>query len=795
MNYLTTLLCRARTARSFLLSLNGLCGLLCLLGSGLAAGEPWKPAEATILTRWAEQVTPDNAWREYPRPQMVREGWMCLNGLWDFTIVGEDGEWKAGRVENAKFDPLLKGVPERPSRWEHKILVPFSPETPLSGVGRNVRPNQVLWYRRAFTVPRDWQGKRVLLHFEAVDWHAIVLLNGKKVGENKGGYVSFTCDLSDALKISGEQELVVVAWDPTNMGDQSVGKQSLPEHRRGFRYTPNSGIWQSVWLEPVPERAHVHSVKIVPNVDARSLDVVADAAGDKSGLTVRVVANRDGTDASGRPGRRIRMKLNELYGLWSPENPQLHDLTVELRRGDDVIDSVSSYFSLRKIDIASDAAGVNRIRLNGKVLFQFGPLDQGYWPDGAMTPPCDEAARYDVQYLRDIGCNMVRVHVTVHPRRWYYHCDTLGLLVWQDFVCTRKFEAKITPASAAQFELERRRMMDRLGNHPSIVMWILFNEGWGQYDTERLTEWAMKYDPSRLVTCASGWTDYPVGHVYDNHDYSFNVSPAHGLNFPDRAALCGECGGVNVLLPGHLWHKDQTQQIRLNPAGDGGRENYSSVAQWETRYRPWLTNLRLMQPLGLNAAVYTQMTDVEHEFNGWLTYDREVSKFPAGRLGAWHRKLYEPIQTKPVFEVSGGAVRYFRGNVPNSWASADFDDLGWKPLGSSSPGRLRPLVTPAASRGPLHLRGRFTLDAVPEKLALHTVGTGQWNLYLNGEQVMSITNSDRAGFTPYSTVLLPQTALDQLRKGENIVGLKLMSGGRNRPQPALCDFGLLAVLE
>ena len=751
-----------------------------------------EPDAFDLMTRWGEQVTPENAWREYPRPQLKRDNWLSLNGLWDFAIVGDEGRWTTGRVENATFDPLVGELPPQPGDWAHKILVPFSPETQLSGVVKSVRPNQVMWYRRSFKVPDDWSGQRVSLHFEAVDWHAVVLVNGAKVGDNRGGYVPFTCDLTDALKGEGEQELVVVAWDPTNMGDQTVGKQALPELRRGFRYNPNSGIWQSVWLEPVPLAAHIRGLKITPVAGQRAIDVGIELEGTTKDLSLRVIAERDGTAVAGKPGEALRVNLGDSYGQWSPESPVLHELSVELLRGNAVVDRTGSYFALRSVDIAADEQGLNRVRLNGRPIFQFGPLDQGYWPDGALTPPSEEAVRYDLEYLKKIGCNMVRVHIKVHPRRWYYEADRLGLLVWQDFVCTRKFDANITAASADQWELEQRRMMDHLHNHPSVVFWIVFNEGWGQYDTERLTAWAKAYDPSRLVTCASGWTDFPVGDIYDNHDYSFNISPAHGANFSDRASLCGECGGFNVLIPGHLWHSEQTQQARVNPAGETGRESYSSVDQWKSRYRDWLTNLRLMRPGGLNAAVYTQITDVEHECNGWLTYDRRISKIPIDQLARWHAKLYEPIRTNVLLDLAGSTVLQRRGAVPEGWAGPRFDAGDWAELEVVRSHDLEPAAV-AEGRVPLHVRARMTLSSVPKRLAMHTVGAGQWELFLNGEPVMAISNSDRAGRLPYSTIVLPESAAKHLREGDNCIALRLR--GDKTTSAALVDFSLLAVEE
>ncbi|WP_413431989.1 glycoside hydrolase family 2 protein [Crateriforma spongiae] len=748
-----------------------------------------EPDQFDLMTRWGRNVTADNAWREYPRPGMKRDRWESLNGLWDFHLGGDSQRWTGGRIENATQDPLADGIPDLPSAFDKKILVPFSPETQLSGINRSVRPQHVMFYRRSIRIPDDWRNDRILVHFEAVDWHAIVLCNGTKVADHPGGYVPFSCDITDALNDSDQQQIVVIAWDPTNMGDQTIGKQALPESRKGFRYNPNSGIWQSVWMEPVPKSASIAQLKITPVAHQNAIEVRVDTDHPANDMTVRLIAGDAAHVVDGRPGQAIRIDLDDQFQLWSPDDPNLHDLSIQLRRDDRVIDSVESYFALRTIDTQVDGDGIQRIHLNGQPIFQFGPLDQGYWPESAMTPPSEDAVRYDLQYLKDIGCNMVRVHIKVHPRAWYYEADRKGLLVWQDFVCTRKFDSKITAESGQQWEQEQVEMVRHLYNHPSIIQWVVFNEGWGQYDTERLTRWTEGLDPSRLVTCASGWTDHPVGDLYDNHDYSFNISPAHGWNFDDRATLCGECGGFNVLIDGHRWHADQTLRPVVNPAGEKGREGYANPESWKQRYQTWLTNLRLMKPHGLNAAVYTQISDVEHECNGWLTYDREISKIAADDLRRMHRQLYQPIHSDPLIDLSSKTWTDWSGKPTPRWRTANVDVSQGKVFSVRRDDSLRPQRT--ADKGPVRIRGEFDLSTQPERLAMHTVGTGRWELSINGKTMMNITNSDRAGYVPYSTVLLPPNAVDALVDGTNVIALKVSRFKEDEGN--LVDFALLSV--
>lgn len=557
----------------------------------------WSPAKGPQLTRWAKDVAPDKVHPEYPRPQLVRTDWLNLNGLWQLEL----GQAGTTPLPNKEL-PL-------------KILVPFAVESALSGVMKRA---ERLWYRRSFQVPDAWQGRRVLLHFQAVDWESAVYLNGKPLGEHRGGYDAFSFDITDALKPSGPQELLVRVFDPTNDGDQPRGKQS--NKARGIWYTPVTGIWQTVWLEPVPA-ARIDRLVLTPDLDASCLKLAA-VGGTATHCTVEAVASDGLTEvarASGTLGAEIQLPIpKDKLKTWSPDAPFLYDLTVRLKQGGRVIDEVRSYFGMRKIDLGKDAQGRVRMRLNNRFVFQVGPLDQGYWPDGLYTAPTDEALRYDIEVTKRLGFNMTRKHVKVESARWYYWCDKLGLLVWQDMPScdnwkTPKSGAQLAPGVKLQFETELQRLVDGLRNHPSIIMWVLFNEGWGQHDTPHYVELVRKLDPTRLINAASGWQDDGLGDVLDVHMYRRPKTPPPQL---ERASVLGECGGMPLAFPANADFVE-------------GSRRYAELLQLFHGYN---------NSEALSAVVYTQLTNVENERNGLLTYDRGVIQVDVDKVAAANRE-------------------------------------------------------------------------------------------------------------------------------------------------------------
>jgi beta-galactosidase/beta-glucuronidase len=566
----------------------------------------WQPAAGPLKTRWAKDVSPENAHPEYPRPQMVRQDWLNLNGLWDFAITSKD-------ATRATF--------------QKQILVPFPVESALSGVMRPVSENDRIWYRREFEVPRKWKGRRVLLHFGAVDFEATVWVNGKEIGQHRGGYDAFSFDITDALNPSGPNELIVTAWDPTDAGTQPRGKQVRKPN--GIWYTSTSGIWQTVWLEPV-NAAYVTGLKITPDVD-NSAVTVHPITTPTLGICTVELAIRDGRkvvyNASVTAGGQITMPVKKAR-LWSPEDPHLYSLVVSLKLGNRTLDKVESYFGMRKTSLGKDEKGFTRLMLNNKPYFQFGPLDQGFWPDGLYTAPTDEALRYDIQMTKKLGFNLARKHVKIEPDRWYYWCDKLGLLVWQDMPSGDKYigpkapDITRTPESAKEYEQELTALVRGRGNHPCIVMWVPYNEGWGQWDTARVVAMIQKLDPNRLVDNTSGWSDRGVGDVNDLHKYPGPGSPEPEAN---RAVVLGEFGGLGLPMRGHTWQSEKNWGYRSFTDAESLTAAYVDLA---AKLFP------LIDEKGLSAAVYTQTTDVEVEVNGLMTYDRELVKMNLEKVSA-----------------------------------------------------------------------------------------------------------------------------------------------------------------
>ena len=577
----------------------------CVLSAEVAS--EYKPVRGKIMTRWAGHINLEKVLPEYPRPQMVRSDWLNLNGLWDYAIVD-------------KTQPM-------PGQFQGKILVPFAAESALSGVGKNVGVKNKLWYRRTFTVPEAWKDKTILLHFGAVDWDCDVRVNGRLLGNHQGGYDPFRYDITGALKPTGSQELVVSVLDPTNKGRQPVGKQCDKPH--GIWYTAVTGIWQTVWLEAVA-RTYIDTMKIIPDVDNQTLTVVVEVKGETEGLSYHAGAMAPGFFASAASKKNKLVLDIKDQKLWSPDSPFLYDLNVQIKKGDTVIDEVGSYFGMRKISLAKDDKGIMRIMLNNQFLFQYGTLDQGWWPDGLYTAPGDEALKSDVVFLKNIGMNMLRKHGKVEPARLYYWCDTLGILVWQDMPGgdNKKLLKGRTPESAARFEKEWKSIISAFYNHPSIVMWVPFNEGWGQFDTARIVRMTKDADPTRLVNNASGWTDKGVGDVHDIHAYP-------GPEIPDveekRAVVLGEFGGLGLPVAGHTWQEEK----------NWGYRSCKNSQELTAAYGELIDKLHPLIARGLSAAVYTQTTDVETEVNGLMTYDRGMIKMDADQLKTSHKRLYQ----------------------------------------------------------------------------------------------------------------------------------------------------------
>lgn len=736
-----------------------------------APAADWKPAPAPLMTKWGKQISADKTpWAEYPRPQLVRKDWQNLNGLWDYAI----------RPKGEK----------QSDKWDGKILVPFCAESALSGVGKHPTEKDELWYRRDIDASA-WKGKRVRLNFEAVDWEATVWVNGKEVGTHKGMHDPFSFDITDALK-DGKGELVVRVWDPTDKGSQPLGKQIRNPH--GIWYTPVTGIWQTVWMEPVVEGG-IAGVELLADATGKlTVKLKGVKATDKFSMSV----SRKGEWLLGTPALKpadesITVTM-EKPALWTPDAPNLYDVKFSLRRDNTTVDEVTSYVAFRTVGVGKDADGVQRLLLNGKPLFQYGPLDQGWWPDGLLTPPSDEAMKYDLEVLKKLGFNMLRKHIKVEPSRYYYHCDKLGLLVWQDMpsAINRTKKHFIAPGAKAdaddqftdeekkQFRTELKAMIDHLRGFGCIYCWVPFNEGWGQHDTNAILKWTKEYDPTRLVNGPSGWEDRGFGDMKDAHIY-----PGPGM-FPvmkDRVSVLGEFGGLGLPVKDHLW-KD---------TGNWGYRTYKTEEELRTNYHSLMKRMHPLIGKGLAAAVYTQTTDVEIEVNGLMTYDREVLKFDPAEMKKWHQMLFTPPPTVtevvPTSETTAQVWKYATDKPADGWVKPEYDLKNWK----EGKGGFGTKMTPGSRVGTewagkeIWLRRTFELKELPTGeafLRFHCDEDGE--VFINGVKAATLPGYT----TEYVEVPIAEAARKTLKVGANTLAVYAKNAGGGQ----YIDAGLVQVV-
>ena len=728
--------------------------ILALSAMTIYAQDSWKPAPTHLKTPWADKVNPASVLPDYPRPSLVRARWQNLNGLWDFVAKVAD--------------------PEK-TKLPKKILVPFAPESSLSGVGYQVQPNDILIYSREFAVPKAWDQDQVMLHFDAVDWSCKVYINDRFVGSHQGGYDRFSFNIRPFLNKVGTQKVRVEAMDPGNTGGQPNGKQVLKP--QSIWYTGTSGIWQTVWIEPVSDR-HIKSYRVETKVDG-TFKIMVNIPGEFKDPVVRLRIPGASLEAEQRPkgglpnpvvfeGRIPNPKL------WAPNTPYLYDFKVTVGDGADSLDEIRGYFGVREIRVGKDENGINRLMLNNVPTFMFGPLDQGFNPDGLHTYPTEDCFLFDLKAIKGYGCNMLRKHIKVEPERYYYACDKMGLMVWQDMpsMSEQPFLNK------QAFESELSRMIETHWNHPSIVMWVPFNEGWGQYDTERITAFVQRKDSTRLVNNASGWTDHGVGSVSDIHVY-----PGPGVPDldPKRAGVLGEFGGLGLPVAGHTWLDK----------GNWGYVKYNSAKEVTDAYVDLLTKARGLIPLGLCAAIYTQTTDVEVETNGWLTYDRKVFKIDQKRARDAAMKLYSGTDTMkilvPPAGTNGDPSRYVVVKPGGKWTEAKYDDSSWTAgVGRYTNEKPKAVHTDwNVANHDIWVRREVSIDSVPAATKLLIFHDDDVEVYINGVLAVSRKNWT-TGFIVCD--ILPE-ARKALKKGKNVIAMHCNStkGGQH------LDVGIVAV--
>lgn len=735
--------------------------LFAAIAASPVAQAQWAPVEGKMLTRWGEKLDPEAVWQEYPRPQLKRQQWTNLNGAWSYAVTSRDAE--------------------TPGQWDGSILVPFAPEAALSGVGRLLEPDQALWYERTIPAPTA-EGKRTLLHFEAVDYETTVWINDQEVGSHTGGHTPFSFDITPHLR-GDDNRLRVRVFDAT--GDyQLLGKQKLDPG--GIWYTRVSGIWQTVWTEEVSPR-FIRDLDFESDIRRGRLRIEPKLSGQAmDGEKVRITASIDGSEVTSAVGRPVVVLEIPEPRLWSPDSPDLYELKVELLDADDqVIDEVASYAAMREFGKKRDENGHLRFTLNGEFIFHWGPLDQGWWPDGLLTPPSDEAMLYDIQFLKDAGFNMIRKHIKVEPRRYYYHCDRLGMLMWQDQVSmgygphtepagSNPRWSRMAPnpqdgtwpdAAHEQYVLEYKRMVDHLRDHPCIAVWVPFNEAWGQHRTMEVGRMAAEYDTTRPINIASGGNFWPVGDIADEHAYPDPAFPVEDVRFEDYVKVVGEFGGHGLPVEGHLWKKDNRNW------GYGGLPK--DLDEWKERYARSIVILSNLRKRGVAGGVYTQTTDVEVEINGLLTYDR-VPKLETEWLKHQSQLLLDtPDNVRwetlvPTSESDATRWRYTFDPPGDDWAAPDFKDDGWD-VGDGGFGTRETPNTHVRTEWntkDIWIRREFTLDAAPEgRPVLRIYHDEDAEVFVNGKLVAEL-----AGYVSrYAQI--PIEAEGILKPGRNVVAI------------------------
>lgn len=726
--------------------------------------QDWQMKQARIMTPWAEKVDPNKVLDDYPRPQMVRDNWYNLNGIWDFA-----------KVEAMNYNTTQP--------YQTKILVPFPMESAISGVmdtNHEQNKGKIFAYRRKFTIPQNMKKDEILLHFGAVDWKCEIYVNGIKVGSHTGGFDPFYFNITSALKPGKkEQEICVFVQDYQEFGGYPHGKQKIGE--KVIWYTPVTGIWQTVWLEAVP-KVNIEKLVIRPDIDTETINinVLSENVGVRTKANIKVY---DGdklisTTNNIAVGSEVAIPVPSMK-LWSPESPFLYDLKIELVENGKIVDHVDSYFGMRKISVEY-FNGHPTMFLNNKHYFHYGVLDQGYWPDGIYTAPTDEALKFDLEKIKDFRMNMSRKHIKVEPARWYYHCDKMGVLVWQDIPNPGFGEnGKIIGEDIDlrdNFHDEMVRIMKSLENHPSIVVWTVYNESWGQPNeatTRKSVELATKTDPYRLINGASGWNDYEFSDIKDTHWYPQpNVLP-NPVN--KRASVCGEYGGITLLMDGHRWIGGSDMKYT---------QVYSSK-ELKDRFIDFTKQILGLQADGLCAAVYTQITDVEDEENGLITYDRKVVKVNEQQLAEISKAIQANIThtSIPVASVSkqGNEVKKWRyittdnEITSDSWKETSFSDKAWKEgFAGFGNGSLQGASINTVWNTPyIYMRRWFDFQNLTsaniDDLRLEVFHDEDCEIYING-----VLAADLKGFTNhYTFVEIRQQAKNAIKIGQpNLIAVK-----------------------